>query len=335
MPRNATVFLFVTSVLASAAAAALPQFPAASVWRKDIRHAPVAKDSAAQLRALQSLGGWGNGDRMQIDFTITVLQAADNAPTQPVVAGVNGYYDGECAKPGLAFPLPPGGAIEGSAGYRCDPQENDCHLLVQQGNTLFESYGTDVTAKGVESTCAVVWRLDRVYPPQGRGDHCTSADAAGFPIAPLLLEADEVAAAAKRGGDLGHAIRFILPNARMAKDVYVRPASHAGGPKGPATSIAYGSRLRLRADFPMAGYNPASQAILRTMQHYGIVLADGGKIALTAADDRFSQAKWDDLDIDSHTFFDSGKPVKVTDFAVIDTGPRIPKRGECRLDRSP
>ena len=59
------------------------------------------------------------------------------------------------------------------------------------------------------------WHLKAIYPAEGRGDHCTSADAAGFPIAPLLFNADEVFAALP-SGDLGHAIRFILPNGRMA-----------------------------------------------------------------------------------------------------------------------
>jgi serine/threonine-protein kinase len=320
-------------VLAGAAVAALPAFPADSVWRRDISHAPVAKGSDVMLHTLQSLGGWGNGNRMQIDFSIVVLRADADTPARKVVEGVNGYYEDECDAPGFAFPVPRNGAIEDSPGYSCDPEEGDCHLLVQQGNLLYESYGTNVTDKGVESTCAVVWHLDKTYPPSGRGDHCTSADAAGFPIAPLLIDADEVAAAVDRHGDLGHALRFILPNDRMAAGVYVHPASHAGAPKGPATSIPYGSRLRLRADFPMQGYNAAAQAILRTMQRYGIVLADGGRIALTAADDRFDKAKWSQLGIDSHTFFTTGVPVKVTDFEVIDTGPRIAKEGECRLNR--
>ena len=313
--------------------AGLPQFPPGSVWRQDVSAATVAADSAAQLRTLQSLGGWGNGDRMQIDFGLVVLRADADAPMRKVVEGVNGYYEDECEAPGLDFPLPAGGAIEDSRGYRCDPEEGDCHLLVQQGDKLYESYGSDVTERGVESTCAVVWRLDRVYPPSGRGEYCTSADAAGFPIAPLLLEADEVARAVADEGDLGHAIRFILPNERMAARVHVHPASHSGGPSGPEGTIAYGARLRLRADFPMTGYNPAARAILRTMQRYGIVLADGGRIALTAADDRFSRAKWADIGIEPRTFVNGGIPVKVTDFEVIDTGPRIAKGGECRLNR--
>ena len=72
------------------------------------------------------------------------------------------------------------------------------------------------------------------------------------------------------------------PDSGSLRDrVYVRPATHAGGPDGPTGAIPYGSRLRLRADFDMTGYSPAARVVLRTMQKYGIVLADGGNIALT------------------------------------------------------
>lgn len=328
-PRLLRLCAMLLGACAMSAIAIPPQFPAGSVWRRDISQAPLADDSASMIRTLQSLGGWGSGDDFQIDFAITILHAAPDAPTKPVVAGPKGYYEGECDEPGFAFPLPPGGAIEQSAGYRCN--DGDCHLLVVQGERLYESYLTNVTKTGVESMCAIVWQLDKVYPAVGRGDHCTSADAAGFPIAPLLLEADDVAAAVAANGELGHALRFILPNARMATGVFVRPASHAGGPSGPPGSLPYGSRLRLRADFPMAGYNAAAKAILRTMQRYGIVLADGGNIALTAADDRFSRAQWSQLGINAQTFTEDepGADVRVTDFVIIDSGPRISSSGDC------
>jgi hypothetical protein len=101
--------------------------------------------------------------------------------------------------------------------------------------------------------------------------------------------------------------------------------------------VAYGSRLRLRADFPVNLYNPAAQVILRTMQHYGIVLADGGNIALTAESDLFTTHRWTELGIDSRTFDQQvpGAPVKVTDFAVIDTGPRIVETYDCVRNPDP
>ena len=37
--------------------------------------------------------------------------------------------------------------------------------------------------------CAVTWNLATAYPPELRGDQCTSADAAGLPVAALLFDA--------------------------------------------------------------------------------------------------------------------------------------------------
>src|SRR6185312_11456249 len=174
--------------------------------------------------------------------------------------------------------------------YTCDNANNDCHMLIVQGNKLFESGNANVTGGKVESFCGLTWDLTKNYPPQGRGDQCTSTDAAGYPVAPLLFNADEMFAAEQvANGDLGHAIRFILPNSRMAKGKFVHPASHAGAPSDPnANAIPYGSRLRLKSTFNVAGFTAgnhadggaaadvAARVILRTLQKYGMVLADGG-----------------------------------------------------------
>jgi hypothetical protein len=143
-------------------------------------------------------------------------------------------------------------------------------------------------------------------------------------------------------GDLGHAIRFILPNARMASrpagvKVYVRPASHAGGPSGPANSVPYGSRLRLRKDFPVSLYPPAARVVLRTLQRYGMLLADGGNVALTAESDRYTTHRWDEIGIDSRTFDQAvpGTPVRVQDFEVMDTGPQIVETYDCVRNPEP
>lgn len=313
----------------SAAAAPLPHFPPNAVWHRNISNAPLRPDSGTIIETLNSLGGWGNGNKFQIDFSMVVNHAAPGAPTLPITPEP-GYYTPDCDLPdGFNFPLPTGGAMEGSAGYTCPNGNEDCHLLVVQGDTLYESYSTTLDGQGnLRSLCALAWDLRKVYPPQGRGEQCTSADAAGFPIAPLLFGADETWAALPENGGLGyldHAIRFILPNARIAAGVYAHPATHAGSPQGPANSVRYGARLRLRADFPLAAYNSAAQVLLRTMQQYGIVLSDGGNIALTGEDDRFSMHKWSELGITPQMFTPgTGNPaVQVTDFNVVQTGDAI------------
>ena len=333
----------------NAAAVTLPQFPPGAVWRQPVDTATLHPNSQAMLDRLSSLGGFGNG-RMQIDFGFYVLYADANTPLAATVAiptDPNPYFSPDCEPLGSMVPLPVGGAIESQAGYSCDNFADDCHLLVVRGAALFENYRSNVVANQLQSQCLVKWNLAAVYGAKGRGEHCTSADAAGFPIAPMLFNADEVSAATLRpNGDLGHAIRFVLPNPRMASDaslggvsgrLYVRPASHAGGPSGPVDSVPYGSRLRLKAGFNISAYNPAAQVILRTLKRYGMVLADGGFVALTAENDRFTTVKWADLGIDSRTFDQQVPAAKVFvgDFEVIDTGTRIAETYECVREPEP
>ena len=60
------------------------------------------------------------------------------------------------------------------------------------------------------------------------------------------------------------------------------------------------------------------------MQKHGMVLADGGNIALTAQSDRFTTTKWDGL-LDSYDL----SSIQPTDFEVIDTGSPIELTYDC------
>lgn len=330
---------------ASLPAAPLPQFPPSAVWRQNIESAPLHPQSSTMINRLNQLGGFGFG-RMQIDFGFHVVHAELTAPTRQIVGYPFGnYFVPDCEPIGTSMPVPLNSAIQAQTGLSCDNSSNDCHLLVVQDHFLYEAYHVNQSGpQGLESQCLAVWDLDVDYPENGRGDHCTSADAAGFPIAPLLFNADEVAAslAIDPSGnvDIGHAVRFILPNARIATDpalggvggrLYVRPASHAGGPNGPIDTVPYGVRMRLRADFPLTGYNPAARVILNGFKRYGIVLSDGGNVALTAESDLYTTNSWSELGVNSRIFdlTPGAADVLVTDFEIIDTGERIGETFNC------
>lgn len=322
-----------------------PRFPAGSVWHQNIAAAALHPNSTSMINTLVGLGGWGTDNRFQIDFSLrTYPDAPAGTPMRTVVphAGSGEYYSPDCESLPASMPVPADAAFEGQAGLLCNNDDEDCHLLVRQGNLLYELYSGNYAGGVLNARCLVIWKLNAVYPPEGRGEHCTSADAAGFPIAPLLVNADEVAAEIGiADSDLGHAIRFVLPNARMANDaslggvggrLYVRPATHAGSPSGPTGSVPYGARMRLKSNFDMTGYSAAAQVILRTMQRYGIVLSDGGNVPLTFESDRYTTAKWSTLDIDSATFWNGANgaaPVLVSHFEVVDTGPRIAETWNC------
>ncbi len=282
----------------------------------DVSQVAAASNSKSLIAALRAAGGWGASDVMRIDFTIDVVDAVAATTRAPYVPRETSV---DCDE--APVPLPAGGTIEGEAGYSCSNIDDDCHLLVWAAheNKLYEVYQANVVSNKLEGTCLVVWDTGRNYPASGRGEQCTSADAAGFPIAPLLFSADEVAA-----GKINHAIRFVLPNDRIKRS-YVHPASHGTRTTGGANAPSYGVHLRLRADFdlntlPSAG----ARVVARAMQTYGMYHSDGGNIALTAQSDLHTTAKWAGLlntrDLAS---------LKVEDFEVIDHGPSIPVTFAC------
>ncbi len=288
-----------------------PYFPPGAVWTQDISHAPVDPQSSTIIGWLADAGGWGY-NRMQIDFGMRVMQANANTPFVPV----KGLVSAPDSDHPATFPLPAGGGIENGSGYHCDTGQGDCHLLVaDRGHgKLYEAYLANYADDALNANFVAIWDLNRVYPPSGRGDQCSSADAAGFPIAPLLFNADEIAA-----GSINHAIRFILPNQRIRAHFFVHPATHAGGPNGPASAPPYGARFRLKASYDVSKMMPEAQVVARAMQKYGMFLADGGNIALTAQNDADTKTKYADIDFDSHSL----GALKVTDFEVVDMGTPI------------
>ncbi|HFE45000.1 MAG TPA: hypothetical protein ENJ18_05820 [Nannocystis exedens] len=262
--------------------------------------------------------GWGLG-KMQIDFSIEVLTADDNTQLRSFEP-TGDFYDPDCDL--VDVPVPLGGAIEGEEAYACEG-DGDCHLIVVHtpSSKLYEMWRANIVGDQFFGGCLAVWDMTRVYGPTGRGEQCTSADAAGYPIAPLLFTADEVAA-----GSIDHAIRFILPNSSIRDGEYLHPATH-GTPaaSGPPSAPPYGSRLRLRADFPMESLpNDGARTVAKAMQIYGILLADGGNVALTAQSDRFTDNKWQGL-LGSHDL----ELIQPGDFEMVDGGERIPLTLDC------
>ncbi|MGC9158353.1 MAG: hypothetical protein ACP5FH_05130, partial [Terracidiphilus sp.] len=289
-------------------AAPAAYFPPGSPWTEDISHAPLDPDSSAIISWLSRAGGWGNHDRMQVDFSLRVLQATPTTPYVPFRKGA--HWISPDSDTISTFPLPVGGGAEGSTGYQCDLRDNDCHIIVvdRAHHKLYEAYQATYQNHVLTADFVAVWNLSRVYPPSGRGDQCTSGDAAGLPIAPLLFNADELAR-----GSINHAIRFILPNSRIRAGVFVHPATHAGAPRGPEDAPPMGARFRLKASYDVSQLPPAAQVVARAMQKYGMFLADGGNIALTAQSDMDTTAKYADVGFGSHDLWG----LKVTDFEVV------------------
>jgi serine/threonine-protein kinase len=293
-------------------------FPAGALWYQDISNAAVDASSQAIISRLQAAGGWGNGNRFDIDLSITVLHADATTPMQTFQPTAD-FYSPDCDL--VPMPVPAGGAVEGESGYACT-MNGDCHLLVVHPPTqkLYEMWRANIVGGVFQGGCLAVWDMTQVYPANGRGDQCTSADAAGYPIAPLLFTPDEVSQ-----GAVNHALRFILPNDRISRLQYVHPSTHTAGSSIDASSVPYGARFRLRADFPLASLpSSGARAVAVALQRYGMFLADGGNIALTGMADQFTQTKWSGL-LGTHDL----ELIQVTDFVMVDGGARIPYNGNC------
>ena len=294
-------------------------FTAGAFFHQDISASPKASDSDSIISTLEEAGGWGNGDRFQIDFSIDVLTATASSPKRAFIPSDN-HFSPDCDT--SPMPIPVGGNVEGEDGYEC-ANDGDCHLIVHAPfeNRLYEMWRADIDASNTfNGGCLATWDTSIIYPETGRGDQCTSADAAGFPITPLLFTADEVAA-----GEIKHAIRFILPNNRVRAQRYVRPATHGSNTTGSETAPQYGVHFRLRADFPLENLpNDGARVVARALQRYGMYHADGGNIALTAQSDRHTTAKWDGL-LASRDLVS----IKVSDFEVIHHSEDIEVTFDC------
>jgi len=299
-------------------------FQAAEPWTKDVSSLTKDTTSDAIIAELDALGGWGNGNKLQVDFSIPLFYGDASTPRETISGASDYCYGGpDCDSVPLQMPIPTNGNAEGSNDYTCDVANNDCHILVvaTDENKLYELYNATAAGNGIQALGAFIWDLTKAYPDNERGDQCTSADAAGFPIAGLLPTADEVAA-----GHVNHALRFILPNARMKKGVYVHPASHAGGPSSTnANAPPYGVRFRLKSTFDESSYDAGEKVILEAMKTYGMLLSDGGNIALTFADDRTTTHKWAADGVTAQSF----EAITVDDFEVVDLGSDITLTDDC------
>jgi len=148
-------------------------------------------------------------------------------------------------------------------------QGSDRHALMINPATctLYETWDTTYRPNGKSTAgSGAIWNLrSDALRPAG----WTSADAAGLPILPGLVNRDEAAA-----GAMDHAIRF---TAQCTQQAYLWPARHQAGRADPACP-PMGARFRLNPGFslPAASCSPLCQTVLRTMKTYGMILADNG-----------------------------------------------------------
>ena len=166
--------------------------------------------------------------------------------------------------------------------------------------TLYETWDTHYHPNGKSKAgSGAIWNLDSdALRPAG----WTSADAAGLPILPGLVNYDEVAS-----GAMDHAIRF---TAQCTQQSYIWPARHEAGQDNP-NCPPMGARFRLNADFtlPASSCSAMCQTVLTTMKTYGLILADNGSNWFFQG---VADTRWTDTEVDQL------KQIPASQFVAVD-----------------
>ena len=271
-----------------------PVFPVSNPWNQRVDKLPVAKDSAAIVRAI------GPGDPVHADFGSGLYNGGPiGIPYTTVGKGQRryrvkfGYADESDRGP---YPIPRNVPIEG--GRR---STGDRHAIVVDRSSckLYELYSLYRRGGGWTAGAGAIWNL--------RSNHLrpagwTSADAAGLPILPGLARYDEV-----RHGSIDHALRFTVERTRRA---YVYPARHFASNLSDPSLPPMGLRFRLKAGFDTSRFPRQSRIVLDALKRYGMIVADNGSNwFISGAPDK----GWNNDDL--HQL---GK-VSGSDFEVVDT----------------
>ena len=276
--------------------AGCPVFPTDNPWNERVDRLPVAKNSAAVIDSI------GADTGLHPDFGSGLWEGAPiGIPITTVRAGVRksrvtfDYADQSDRGP---YPIPANVKIEGGG---------DRHALIVDSSTctLYELYALQRRGGGWHAGSGAIWSLrsNRLRPAGW-----TSADAAGLPIEPGLARWSEVAA-----GQIDHALRFTVERTRRA---YVYPARHHASDLTDANLPPMGLRLRLRADYPIAGFPRQARVVLAALKRYGMIVADNGTSWYISGE---PSARWSNDDL--HTL---GR-VPGSAFEVVDTSSLRPK----------
>src|SRR5205823_6331271 len=78
-------------------------FPSTSPWYQDVTNATLDGKSGDIISGLAGAGGWGNGNKLQIDFSIEVL-SADNGVVPRAFVQTGDFYDPDCDP--IPLPVP-------------------------------------------------------------------------------------------------------------------------------------------------------------------------------------------------------------------------------------
>ena len=316
-------------------------FPSTSIFHHRVDSLPVDTSPAAPIPSVYASAHirvfFGNTSGAPFPNGIPAISVPATQSNVPVSTTLyQSYY--------TSGPIPDYAPIEGSA----EAIGGDQHVIVyRQGSSsqppaLYEMWQgafSGAAATGWTDSSNALWSdtTSNALPPQDNG----TADAAGLPIGPLLVTADEVIGSgtpSAPNGVIRHPIRFTL-NHMLA--YWVWPATATAGvgsctgangqplavhhelsqstpPVSCTSSAPAGEIYRLKAGIAnpsCAATSPQAAVILTAMRDYGIILADNGMSGgLIGTPD----SRWNDADLAclSQLVLSDFEPVNVSSLMV-------------------
>jgi hypothetical protein len=276
---------------------------------------------------------FGNASNAPFPNGIPAIQVPYSQADVPVTTTVYQSYF-------TSGPIPANAPVEGTSN-----SSGDRHVLVyvQAGGgnppALYEMWQGIHQAGSWSDSSNALWPdvSSNALTPQGNG----TTDAAGLPVAPLLVNADEVigtGTASAPNGTIAHPTRFTLNH---MLNYWVWPATETAG-VGSCTAAGGGSistesqisqstppasctmtgpageiyRLKASVAAPAcAGTSPQAAIIINAFRDYGIILADNGQSGgLIGTPD----ARWNDADLSCLTSLTLAdfEPVNVSSLIV-------------------
>lgn len=242
-------------------------FPADNAWNLDISGKPVDAYSTniiAGFKTWPVKTDFGSGTWLGAPIGIPYTVVCGGQQKYTVKFRANGYdgnYGNESDKGPYAIPLTT--PIEGNGN-------GDSHVIAidKDSGILYELYNASVNVDHWEASSGAIFNLNSNTL---RKKGWTSADAAGLPIFAGLVRYEEILK-----GTIDHAIRFTLGSTSVYPG-FISPARHkVSSTGGLHTSLPFGARLRLKANYDISTFSPHNQVILQAMKKYGLMLADIG-----------------------------------------------------------
>lgn len=250
-------------------------FPTNNIWNRKINTLPVDSNSNLYVdtigRTTRFHPDWGTPAAYGIPYNVIPSGAAFRKVTFD-------YADESDAGP---YPVNNKLLIEGGTWASSNGGDRHVLMIYPPTKTLYELYYTYKGTTGYTAGSGAIFRLDQnTLRPNG----WTSADAAGLPVFPGLVNYDEATS-----GVIRHALRFTCSRTKG----YIWPARHKAGSQITGWP-PMGQRFRLKSTYNISSFSPTNKAILTALKEYGMFVADNGSNWFVSGT---SDKRWNDSDL--------------------------------------